>query len=156
MDLTIDVEDYKLNVRAGGVIIHNNKLLTHRDTRLEGFYALLGGRIAIGEDSETTLKREIQEELGREIEITGYVGTVENFFEHQGSKYHEIQIIHKAEFLNENDKKTEETIDNMEGKDYLKYEWIDLDKIDEYPLKPQIMKKVLKEKIFPTHKVQKD
>lgn len=155
MDLTIDVEDYKLNVRAGGVIIHNNKLLAHRDTRSD-FYALLGGRIAIGEDSETTLKREIQEELGKEIEITGYVGTVENFFEHNGAKYHEIQIIHKAEFLNENDKKTEETIDNMEGKEHLKYEWIDLDKIDEYPLKPQIMKKALMEKIFPTHKVQKD
>ena len=29
MDLTLNVEDYKLNVRAGGVIIHNNKVLTH-------------------------------------------------------------------------------------------------------------------------------
>ena len=27
MDITIDVGDYKLNVRAAGVIIHNNKVL---------------------------------------------------------------------------------------------------------------------------------
>ena len=27
MDITIDVEDYKLNVRAAGVIIHNGKVL---------------------------------------------------------------------------------------------------------------------------------
>lgn len=27
MDLTIKVEDYKLNVRAAGIIIHNNKVL---------------------------------------------------------------------------------------------------------------------------------
>ena len=30
MDLTLDVEDYKLNVRAAGVIIHNGKILEHR------------------------------------------------------------------------------------------------------------------------------
>ena len=27
MDLTLDVEDYKLNIRAAGLIIHNNKNL---------------------------------------------------------------------------------------------------------------------------------
>ena len=34
MDLTIDVEDYKLNVRAAGVIIHNNKVLVHKKIRI--------------------------------------------------------------------------------------------------------------------------
>ena len=29
MDITIDIEDYKLNVRAAVVIIHNNKILLH-------------------------------------------------------------------------------------------------------------------------------
>ena len=154
MDLTIDVEDYKLNIRAGGIIIHNNKLLTHKDKK-SNFYAVLGGRVAIGEDSETTFKREMQEELNKEVEITGYVGTVENFFEMNGVKYHEIEIIHKAEFIDEKDKKLEETIQNFEGKDYLEYEWIDLGKIDEYDIRPQILKNVLKEKIFPVHRVQK-
>lgn len=31
MDLCLDVENYKLNIRAGGVIIHNNKVLTHKN-----------------------------------------------------------------------------------------------------------------------------
>lgn len=104
MDLTIDLEDYKLNVRAAGVIIHNNKILLHRNTK-SNHYALVGGRVAIGEDSENTIKREIQEELGKEIEITGYVSTIENFFEMKGSKYHEILFVHKVEFTNEEDKK---------------------------------------------------
>lgn len=30
MDITINVEDYKLNVRAAGVIIHNGKILAHK------------------------------------------------------------------------------------------------------------------------------
>ena len=31
MDLTIDVDSYKLNVRAGVVITHNNKILVHKN-----------------------------------------------------------------------------------------------------------------------------
>ena len=31
MDLTIDVDDYKLNIRAVVVIIHNNKILVHKN-----------------------------------------------------------------------------------------------------------------------------
>ena len=30
-DLTLDVQDYKLNIRVAGVVIHNGKVLIHRD-----------------------------------------------------------------------------------------------------------------------------
>lgn len=40
MDLTLDVEDYKLNVRAAGVIIHNGKILVHRNVNID-HYALI-------------------------------------------------------------------------------------------------------------------
>lgn len=155
MDLTIDVEDYKLNVRAAGVIIHNNKVLVHKNVNKE-HYALIGGRVEIGEDSETTVKREAQEELGKEVEIIGYVATIENFFEMKDSKYHEILFIHKAEFINDEDKKIEYTLKNMEGKEHLQYEWLDLDKIDEYPLVPKTVKDILKENKFPVHKINKE
>lgn len=95
-------------------------------------------------------------ELGKEIEITGYVATVENFFEMKGAKYHEIMFIYKAEFVNDEDKKTEDTLQNIEGKDYLQYEWIDLNKINEYPLRPNVLKEVLKENEFPVHKINID
>lgn len=155
MDLTIDVEDYKLNVRAAGVIIHNNKVLAHKNINSD-HYALIGGRVAIGDDSEKTVKREIQEELGKEIEITGYVATIENFFEMKDQKYHEILFIHRAEFKNEEDKKIEYTLKNIEGKDYLQYEWLDLGKIEEYPLLPEAVKEVLKENKFPVHKINNE
>ena len=155
MDITIDVEEYKLNVRAAGIIIHNNKILTHRNTKSD-HYALIGGRVEIGEDSEATLKREIMEEMGKEIEITGYISTIENFFEMDSRKYHEIMFVHKAEFKNEKDQKIEDTIKNIEGKDYLVYEWIPLEKIDEYPIKPEVVKEILKKGNFPIHKINKD
>lgn len=155
MDITIDIEDYKLNVTASAIIIHNNKILAHRNINSD-HYALLGGRIAIGEDSETTVKREVMEELGKEIEITGYVATIENFFEMKGSKYHEILFVHKAEFVNEDDKLIEDTMHNVEGKDYIQYEWLPLDKINEYPLRPSVVKDVLNKMEFRVHRVNND
>ena len=155
MDITINVEDYKLNVRAAVIIMHNGKVLVHRNINSD-HYALIGGRVEIGEDSETTVKREIKEELGKDIEITGYVSTIENFFEMKGSKYHEIMFVHKAEFVNENDKNTMEVLKNIEGKDYLQYEWLDLDKIEQYPLRPELIKNVLKNGNFPVHIINKD
>lgn len=155
MDITIDVNDYKLNVRAACVIKHNNKILVHKNIN-SNHYCLIGGRVKIGEDSETTIKREVEEEIGKQIEITGYIATIENFFEMKGSKYHEILFVHKAEFVDEEDKKIEYTLKNIEGEDWLKYEWLDISKIDEYPLLPTSIKSVLKENKFPVHKINKD
>ena len=155
MDITVDVGNYKLNVRAAGIIIHNNKILVHKNVNSE-HYALIGGRVKIGEDSETALKREIQEELGKNIEIIGYVSTIENFFEMKESKYHEILFVYQAEFIEDEDKKIEYTLKNIEGKDYLQYEWLDLDKIEEYPLLPKAIQSILKENKFPLHKINKD
>ena len=61
-DLTLNVLDYKLNIRAAGIIIHNGKVLVHKNVN-DDYYALVGGRVEIGENSATTLKREIQEEI---------------------------------------------------------------------------------------------
>ena len=74
----------------------------------------------------------------------------------KGSKYHEIMFVHKIEFTNEKDKKIEYIMKNVEGKDYLQYEWIDLDKIEEYPLLPKAIKDALKEIKFPIHKINNE
>ena len=152
MDITIDVGKYKLNVRAAGVIIHNGKILVHKNGKTN-HYALVGGRVEIGENSADTIKREIKEELGKDIEIIEYLSTIENFFESKGSKYHEIMFLYKIEFTNDEDKKIEYTMKNLEGKDYLQYEWLELNKIDKYPLLPQAIKDVLKQGQFPIHKI---
>lgn len=65
MDITIDVGDYKLNVRTAGVIIHNGKVLAHKNMN-SNHYALIGGRVEVGENSADTVKREIKEELGKD------------------------------------------------------------------------------------------
>ena len=155
MDITLNVEDYLLNVRASGIIIHDNKILLHKNIN-EEHYALIGGRVAIGESSEKALKREVMEEMGKEVKIIEGLTTVENFFEMKGSKYYEILFVHRLEFKDEKDKKIVDTIKNVEGKDYLIYEWIDIDEIDKYPLRPKVIKDMLKDKKFPAYKYNND
>ena len=95
MDLTLDVEDYKLNIRSAGVIIHNNKILTHKNVN-KNHHSLPGGRVEIGENSEETVIRELHEELEKNTVITGDIATIENFFEMDNKKYHEIYFVHKV------------------------------------------------------------
>lgn len=155
MDITIELEDYILNIRAAVVIIHNDKVLVHRNIN-SNHYALVGGRVELGEDSIATVKREIKEEMGKEIEIIGYISTVENFFTMNGKKYHEIEFIHLAEFKEEKDKLIEDTIKNKEGKNYLQYEWIERNRIDQIPLMPAKIQSVLKNGKYPLHVINKD
>lgn len=155
MDLSIKIEDYVLNIRAGAVIIHNNKVLLHRNMN-EDHHAILGGRVSIGESSEETIKREILEELGKKIEITGYVATIENFFEMKNSKYHEIMFIHRAEFCDEEDKLIVDTIHNIEGRKELIYEWVDINELDKINLAPTSMIEILKKGNFPVHKIHNE
>lgn len=150
MDLCLDVDEYKLNIRAGGIIIHSNKVLTHKDDNKE-HYALPGGRIEVGENSKKTIKREIKEELGKEIEVQDYLATIENFFVMNDKKYHELYFLYRIEFKDEEDRKIIQTMKNIEGKDYLHYEWLDLNEIDQYNLLPACLKDVLKSKKFPVH-----
>ena len=150
MDLSVVLNNQKLNIRACAIIIHDNKLLVHNNVN-ESHVALVGGRVKIGESSEQTLKREIMEEMGKEIEILEYVSTIENFFEADDMPYHEIMFVYRVDFKNEEDKKIIETIHNVEGEDELRYDWIDLDKIDEYPLKPDILKDLLRNNKYLGH-----
>lgn len=156
MDLTVKIEDYKLNVRAAAMIIHNNKVLLHNNEE-DKHCCLPGGRIAIGESSKQTVEREAEEELGKKIEATDYLATVENFFVNSdGWKFHELMFIYRAEFIDEADKKIEHTLKNIEGHNYLHYDWVDIDKIDEVNLQPKVLKEIIKEGKYPTHKINVD
>ncbi len=76
-----------------GVAIHENRLLVCEVLDDEGIlkgWCPLGGGIEFGESAEKALRREILEELGCGIQITGHPSVYENFFEHHGFQGHEI------------------------------------------------------------------
>ncbi len=150
MDLTININDYFLNIRACAIIIHNNKILAHKSINKD-HYALLGGRVSVGESSDQTVCREVKEELGKDIELIKYLTTVENFFEMNGSKYHEILFVYLAEFIDADDKKIDYSLENIEGKKYLKYEWLDINSLNNITLYPSCIKNLFKDDSFISH-----
>jgi 8-oxo-dGTP diphosphatase len=61
---------------VSAAIFRNGKVLLVRRARspAKGFYSLPGGRVEFGESLHQALSREIDEETGLEIEITGLAG----------------------------------------------------------------------------------
>lgn len=62
------------------------------------YYRPLGGGIEYGESSREAIVREIQEELGVEIENLKLLDVLENIFIYEGQKGHEIVFVFDAEF----------------------------------------------------------
>lgn len=85
MDISMMIDGYKFNYRVACVIKNNGKVLLHKN-KDDDFFALPGGRVAVGEDSVTTLKREFKEEIGTDIELKEFEGLIENFFEYSDKK----------------------------------------------------------------------
>ena len=62
------------------------------------YYRPPGGSIEFGEQAEETLRREIKEEFGAEIDVGRFLGSYENIFVCDGIKGHEIVLIFEARF----------------------------------------------------------
>jgi NADH pyrophosphatase NudC (nudix superfamily) len=58
----------------------------------KGLLDLPGGFADFGEDGESAIKREVREELGIDIEVTGYNKSIPNTYMYRGILYHTLDI----------------------------------------------------------------
>ena len=140
MDIRIIVDGIKLNVRSGIIIIKDNKILLHKNDNKKN-YCLPGGGVHFLESSEEAIIREIKEETGLDIKVDECISTIENMFEKDGIKFHEIYFIYKGSFADDID--TSKVMENIEGKP-IKYGFVDLDKLDDYYILPVVTKDIIK------------
>ena len=82
-------EGRTFNFRAAAVIVEGGRVLLHQ-AGYEDFWSLPGGRVEMLEDSRAALRREMQEELGEEVDVGRLLWVGENFFEFQASDFHEM------------------------------------------------------------------
>jgi 8-oxo-dGTP pyrophosphatase MutT (NUDIX family) len=61
----------------------------------------LGGGIDFGELSQAAMHREIQEEIGADIQNLQLLSVIENIFVYEGKPGHEIVFIYDAEFVDQ-------------------------------------------------------
>jgi ADP-ribose pyrophosphatase YjhB (NUDIX family) len=91
MMIRYDQGDSCFNYRIVGVAVHDDSILLHQGEG-EAFWILPGGRAELGEPAEQTLRREMKEEIGVEVEVVRLLWFVENFFKYADKNYHEITL----------------------------------------------------------------
>ncbi len=82
------------NHRAAGIAIRDGHVLICREDD-DPFTLLPGGRIELGEDSRTSIGREIAEELKAPGQVGRLVFTSETFFYHDGREFHEVGVYYE-------------------------------------------------------------
>jgi ADP-ribose pyrophosphatase YjhB (NUDIX family) len=87
--ITFTAGDRAFNLRAVAVIVHNGRALLHRAV-IDDFWALPGGRVELGEPASDTLRREMLEEIGVEVEVGRLLWLAEHFFEYMGKRWHVV------------------------------------------------------------------
>lgn len=139
MDIKFDTEDYRFNVRSSCIIKdpnHKYVILTNmRGIKTHEAFQLPGGRIEIMENSEEGVIREIQEELGITVNCK-LVSVEENY--NKAINFHMIEFVYYAEIDN-----LKEIVKKQED-DWDKFKVIEIEKINEYDIRPSHVKKLIK------------
>ncbi|MBF6595557.1 MAG: NUDIX hydrolase [Thermaceae bacterium] len=94
--IVLEQNGIRFNYRVAGVAIKNAQVLLCC-TSDGDFWYLPGGRVELGEESRAALRREMQEELGLEVEVSRMVWVSENFFEQGGKTVHELGLYYLME-----------------------------------------------------------
>lgn len=96
--IRLDRKPQLFSFRVAGLLFMNDHILVQRGVH-DSYWALPGGRAEIGESSEETLVREMQEELERDIRIEQLVWSAENFFGYEGYHAHELAFYYRISLV---------------------------------------------------------
>ncbi len=95
--ITFDADDLRFNYRTAAVALHEGRVLLHQ---VEGkdYWSMPGGRVELMESSREAVRRELEEELHVKARVERLLWFVENFFRHEGMRYHELATFFLVSF----------------------------------------------------------
>ncbi|HEM4927554.1 TPA: NUDIX hydrolase [Streptococcus suis] len=132
MDFRTVVGNQSFGVRATGLLVKDEKLFLVRAP--EGNYYTLGGAIQLGETTEEAVQREMQEELGIDVELGPLAFIVENHFTLQEKSYHQIEFLYIVTPLSNPATNLEE------GNSVRQCEWVAFADLEKLNLNPAFLK----------------
>ncbi|MEH7444994.1 NUDIX hydrolase [Bacillus sp. JJ1122] len=150
MDATFYLEGAVFNYRVAAVIVKDGHVLIHKQGT-DSYWALPGGRVEVMEDSQTSIIREMKEELGLDAKVERLLWFTENFFDYNDKNYHEIGLYYQVEIVDERFVFSTDPFYGEEG-ERLIYQWVPVEKLEEIILYPEFLKAALLElPLIPQH-----
>ncbi|USK31254.1 NUDIX hydrolase (plasmid) [Bacillus sp. CMF21] len=143
MDATFNLKRAVFNYRVAAIMIENNHVLIHKQKN-DSHWALPGGRVEVLEDSQTSIKREVKEELGLDVKVNNLLWITENFFEYNEKDFHEIGLYYEVALTEGNFNVIKEVFYGEEGERLIN-KWIPISQLDDIALYPEFLKTSLKE-----------
>ena len=130
----------RFRFRGVGIVIKEGKVLMVHDEKRKYYYAI-GGAVKIGEKASDAAVREVYEESGLKVEIDRLVLVQENFFELEDGIHHELAFYYLMKDIGAQRVAGDRVLDcSEEG-----LKWIDIEKISDYKIYPQIYNDILKD-----------
>lgn len=121
--IALDAGKDRFSYRVAGLAVEDGHVLLHSATH-ESFWTLPGGHVELGEDSASTLAREMAEEMALDVEVGRLVFVVENFFEYRGSDYHQLLFIHEMKLPADFSRDCDQTVHGFSEATYdMEFRW---------------------------------
>ena len=157
MDIKLNNEDGIFKLRVCGALKLGEKFLfiKHEGSK---FFCLPGGHVEQGEDSETSIKREMEEELGFPVKLEKLLGIDQNFFPlNDGKSFHEIAFYYLFSPENEISSCDFDREENDKGTvKHHRFCWFSLEELEKEDIRPKIILKMLENKSFPILSISKE
>ena len=134
---------------ALAAIRHGSRVLVQDFAATDGGpgYRPLGGAVDLGELAEDAVQREIQEELGAEIQNVRLLGVLENIFRNNDAEWHEIVFMFEARFVDASLEAAERLIGEEADGDRIEAVWIDVSRPLDRPLYPEGLLELLRARL---------
>lgn len=145
MMVHFDVGQQRFNMRAAAIIQDEGHILLCQSHLFPTFWFLPGGRVDLMEPSPETVRREVAEELGAEIELGPLQYVVESFFHLEGRDFHEIGFYYQAAFRDRALYDKGRTWQNVvDGPYQIDLRWFRLEELEQIDLRPAQLAEALR------------
>lgn len=145
-------DDGSFKLRACGIIEQDNKYLISNCDNCD-FYSFPGGHVVLGENTDDAVLREVKEETLIDTKISKLLAIVQLFFEREdGKPFHEIcyyYLLNPTTPVNMSDFQLKENDNNVIR--YHNFKWLDLEDFDNYDIRPNNIKEILKNNLETQH-----
>lgn len=142
--ISFDVGKVRFNYKSSGIATDNGRVLLTTEENIN-FWYLPGGRVEALETTSEALRREMIEELDQTVEIGPLLWVVENFFNLQGTPFHEVAFFYSMNFTESPDIYQQENIfEGTELTTRLFFKWFNINELEDIELYPRFLRMALK------------